>query len=74
MSHVGALDMSHLLLLLDLAHVLLFFLQGAISHMMTLSIALEANDGSLVHHFSLLLDLAIVGLVNFLIGFGACGG
>ena len=73
MSHVGSLDMSHLLLL-DLAHVLLFFLQGAISHMMTLSIALEANDGSLVHHFSLLLDLAIVGLVNFLIGFGACGG
>ena len=27
-SNVGALDMSHLLLLLDLAHVLLFFLQG----------------------------------------------
>ena len=72
MSHVGALDMSHLLLLLDLAHVLLFFLQGAISHMMTLSIALEANDGSLVHHFSLLLDLAIVGLVTFLMGLDAC--
>ena len=73
-SHVGALDMSHLLLLLDLAHVLLFFLQGEISHMMTLSIALEANDGSLVHHFSLLLDLAIVGLVNFLMGLDGCIG
>ena len=73
MSHVGALNMRHLLLLLDLAHVLFFFLQGAISHMMTLSIVLEENDGSLVHHFSLLLDLAIVVLVK-LIGFGACSG
>ena len=73
MSHVGSLDMSHLLLL-DLAHVILFFLQGAISHMMTLSITLEANDGSLVHHFSLLLDLAIVGLVTFLMGLDACCG
>ena len=72
MSHVGALDMSHLLLLLDLAHVLLFFLQGAISHMMTHSITLEASDGSLVHPSSLLPDLAIVGLVTFLMGLDAC--
>ena len=72
-SHVGARNMSHLILL-DLAHVLLFFLQGAISHMMTLSITLEASDGSLVHPSSLLLDLAIVGLVTFLMGLDACIG
>jgi len=37
-SHVRtleALDMSHLLFLLDLAHARLSFLQGAISHMVT---------------------------------------
>ena len=45
-SHVGELDMSHLLLLLDLAHALLFFLQGAISDMVTVFLALEASDES----------------------------
>ena len=51
MSHVGtleALDISHLLLFLDLAHALLFFLQGAIPYMVTLLLALEASDGSLL--------------------------
>ena len=47
-SHIGALDMSHLLLLLYLAYALLFFLQGAISYMVTLLLALEASDGSLL--------------------------
>jgi hypothetical protein len=47
-SHVGELDMSHLLLLLDLAHALLFFLQGAISDMVTIFLALEASDESLL--------------------------
>jgi len=47
-SHVGELDMSHLLLLLDLAHALLFFLQGAISDMVTVFLALEASDESLL--------------------------
>jgi hypothetical protein len=46
-SHVGALDRSHLLLL-DLAHALFFFLHGAISHMVTLFLALEASDESLL--------------------------
>jgi len=47
-SHVGELDMSHLLLLLDLAHALLFFLQRAISDMVTVFLALEASDESLL--------------------------
>ena len=50
-SHVRtleALDISHLLLFLDLAHALLFFLQGAIPFMVTLLLALEASDGSLL--------------------------
>ena len=47
-SHVGALYMSHLLLLLDLAHALLFFLQGAISGMVTVFLAFEASDESLL--------------------------
>ena len=48
MSHFGtleALDMSHLLLL-NLAHVFVFFLQGAISYMVTLLLAPEASDES----------------------------
>jgi hypothetical protein len=47
-SHVGALealDMSHLLLL-NLAHAFGFFLQGAISYMVTLFLAPEASDKS----------------------------
>jgi hypothetical protein len=40
--------MSHLLLLLNLAHALLFFLQGAISYMVTLFLAPEASDESLL--------------------------
>ena len=59
-SHVGALDMSHLLLLLDLAHALLFFLQGAISYMVTLLLALKASDESL-----LWLKLHLGGLWGF---------
>jgi hypothetical protein len=62
-SHVGtleALDMSHLLFLLDLAHALLFFLQGAISYMMTLLLAPEASDESL-----LWLKLHLGGLEGF---------
>jgi hypothetical protein len=38
--------MSHLLLFLDLAHALLFFLQGAISYMVTLLLAPEVSDES----------------------------
>jgi len=48
-SHVGtleALDMSHLLLLLNLTHAFVFFLQGAISYMVTLLLAPEASDES----------------------------
>jgi hypothetical protein len=61
-SQVGtleALDMSHLLFLLDLAHALLFFLQGAISYMMTL-LAPKASDKSL-----LWLKLHLGGLGGF---------
>jgi hypothetical protein len=47
-SHVGALHMNHLLLLLNLAHAFLFFLQGVISYMVTLLLALEASDESLL--------------------------
>ena len=47
MFHVEALDMTHLLVL-DLAHGLLFFLQGAISYMVTLLLAPEASDESLL--------------------------
>jgi len=46
--HVEALGISHLLLLLDLVHALLFFLQGAISYMVTLLLALEVSDESLL--------------------------
>ena len=48
-SHVGtleALDVSHLLLLLNLAHAFVFFLQGAISYMVTLRLAPKASDES----------------------------
>ena len=50
-SHVGtleALDMSHLLLLLNLTHAFVFFLQGAISYMVTLGLAPEASDETLL--------------------------
>ena len=57
MSHVGtleALDMSHLLLLLNLTHAFVFFLQGAISYMVTVLLAPEASDESILwlklHH------------------------
>jgi hypothetical protein len=46
-SHVGVLNMSHLLIL-NSAHALLFFLQGAISYMVTLLLAPEAGDESLL--------------------------
>ena len=62
-SHVGTfevLDMSHLLLLLDLAHAHLFFLQGAISSMVTLLLTLKASDESL-----LWLKLPLDGLGGF---------
>ena len=59
-SHVGALDMSHLLFLLDLDHALLFFLQGAISYMVTLLLAFKASDESL-----LWLKLHLHGLRGF---------
>jgi len=59
-SHVGALDMNLLHLLLDLAHVLFFFLQIAISYMVTLLLALEASDGCL-----LWLKLYLDGLGSF---------
>ena len=52
--------MSHLLLLLDLAHAILFFLHGAISYMVTLFLALEASDESL-----LWLKLHLGGLGGF---------
>ena len=48
MSRVGALNMSHFVLLLDLAHALLFFLQSAISDMVSLFLAHEASDESLL--------------------------
>ena len=50
-SHVGtlkALDVSHLLLLLNLAHAFVFFLQGAISYMVTLLLIPKASDESLL--------------------------
>jgi hypothetical protein len=53
-SQVGALHMSLLLLLLDLAHALLFLLQGAISYKITLLLSPKASDKSLLwlklHH------------------------
>ena len=61
-SHVGtleALDMSHLLLLLNLSHAIDFFLQGAICYMLTL-LAPEASDESL-----LWLKLHLGGLGGF---------
>ena len=61
-SHIGALDMSHLLLFLDLAHALLFFLQGVVSHVVTLFLALEASDESL-----LWLMLHLGGLGSFVV-------
>ena len=60
MSYVGALDMSHLSLLLNLNHAFVFFLQGAISYMVTLLLALEASDGNL-----LWLRLNLGGLGGF---------
>jgi hypothetical protein len=62
-SHVGtheALDMSHLILLLNLAHDLLLFLQGAISYIVTLLLALKACDESF-----LWLKLHLGGLGSF---------
>jgi hypothetical protein len=62
-SHVGtheALDMSHLFLLLNLAHALLLFLQGAISYIVTLLLALKASDESF-----LWLKLHLGGLGSF---------
>ena len=59
--------MSHLLIL-ALDHALLFLPQGAISHMVTLLLALEASDESLVLLLFLPLDFGIVGLV-LLVGF-----
>ena len=50
-SHVGtleALNMSHLLLLLNLTHAFGFFFEGAISYMVTLLLAPEASDESLL--------------------------
>ena len=64
-SHIGALealDMSHLLLLLNLTHAFVFFLQGAISYMVTLLLAPEASDESL-----LWLKLHLGGLRGFAI-------
>ena len=64
-SHVGtleALDMSHLLLLLNLTHAFVFFLQRAISYMLTLLLAPEASDESL-----LWLKLHLGGLGGFAI-------
>ena len=64
-SHVGtleALDMSHLLLLLNLAHAFVFFLQGAISYMVTLLLVPEASDESL-----LWLKLHLGGLGGFVV-------
>jgi hypothetical protein len=61
-SHVGALealDMSHLLLL-NLVHAFVFYLQGVISYMVTLFLAPEASDESL-----LWLKLHLGGLVGF---------
>ena len=62
MSHVGtleALDMSHLLLLLNLTHAFVFFVQGAISYRVTL-LSPEASDESL-----LWLKLHLDGLEGF---------
>jgi hypothetical protein len=64
-SHVGAFDMSHLLLL-NLAHALLFFLPGAISYMVTLFLAPKASDESLLR-----LKLHLGGLRALLFYLGA---
>ena len=69
-SHVEtleALDMSHLLLLLNLAHAFVFFLQGAISYMVTLLLALETSDESLLR-----LKLHLGGLRGFAV-LSRCG-
>jgi hypothetical protein len=67
MSHIGAfeaLDVSHpFLLTFALAHILLFFLQGAISHMVTLFLAIKASERDLDLILTLLLILELVGLV-----------
>ena len=50
-SYVGtlkALDMSHLLLLLNLTDAFVFFLQGAISYMVILLLAPKTSDESLI--------------------------
>ena len=68
-SHVGtleALDMSHLLLLLNLAHAFVFFLQGAISYMVTLFLVHEASDES-----SLVESCTLVALGALLFYLGA---
>jgi hypothetical protein len=66
-SHIGAFEefnMSHpFLLILALAHILLFFLQGAISHMVTLFLAIKASERDLDLILTLLLILELVGLV-----------
>ena len=64
-SHVGtleALNMSHLLLLLNPTHAFVFFFQGAISYMVTLLLASEASDESL-----LWLKLHLGGLGGFVV-------
>jgi hypothetical protein len=67
MSHIGtfeALDVSHpFLLTFALAHIHLFFLQGAISRMVTLILASKASERDLDHILTLLLVLELVGLV-----------
>ena len=57
-------DASHpFLLTLALASILLFFHQGAISHMMTLLFAIKTSERDLDLILTLLLILALVGLV-----------
>jgi hypothetical protein len=65
-SHIGAFEefnMSHpFLLILALAHILLFFLQGAISHMVTLFLAIKASERDLDLILTLLPVLALLEL------------
>jgi hypothetical protein len=67
MSNIGAfeaVDVSHpFLLTFALAHILLFFLQGAISHMVTLFLAIKASERGLDPILNLLLALALIGRV-----------
>jgi ascorbate-specific PTS system EIIC-type component UlaA len=66
MSNIGAfeaVDVSHpFLLTFALAHILLFFLQGAISHMVTLFLAIKASERDLDRILTLLLVLELVDL------------